>query len=91
MLAQLIDRYGQDALITVRPHLLDSSDYFRWDLEIDGSRAPDAAVHVRANPARPHVLVLVLVHGDEEIELGRWDASSPPAEVTRRLGDLLPL
>jgi hypothetical protein len=91
LLADLIGRYGPDAVVTARPHLLDSGSYFHWDLEIDGSRVADAVVHVRTNPSRPHVLVMVLVHGDDEIELARWDASSPPGAITRRLGDLLPL
>jgi hypothetical protein len=94
MLDELLHRYGEDAIVTARPHMLDSGESYRWELQIDGMDVPGAYAHVRRDLERQDVMVMVLVYGDEEVELGRWStkqrphAPYGPAAVIRRLGDL---
>ena len=90
-LDELIDRYGEDAILTTRPYVLDSGETLRWALEIDGSPVPDADVRIASHAERPGVMVMWLVHGDENIELMSWSTKRypyGPAAVIRRLGDL---
>jgi hypothetical protein len=102
LLDELISRYGRRAVVTVRPYMPDSSgDIFRWVLEIDGNDPLDVDVLVRAQSE--HVKVMLLVRGEDEIELARWHedcqrrfsikkgapyARSGPADVVDTLGAL---
>lgn len=91
MLDELIDRYGEDAILTARPYVPASGETLRWILEIDGSPVPDADVRTASHEERRHLIVMLLVHGDEEVEIGRWSTKIHPygpAAVMRRLGDL---
>jgi hypothetical protein len=91
MLNELIDRYGQDAVVTARPHMLDSGETYRWELAIDGDNVPEADVHMRRHPERRDVMVLLLVRGAEAVELDHWSTKTKPygpAGVMCRLGDL---
>ena len=59
LLAELIDKYGEGALLTVGPYVLDSlTDDFRWVVQIDGVDLPELDVYVRPDPdfAGGHVL-----------------------------------
>lgn len=91
MLDELIDRYGEDAILTVRPYMLDSGETLRWVVEIDGRDTPDTDVRIEEHPERPDVMVMILVRGDEEIEIQHWPRKRypyGPAAIVRRLGDL---
>ena len=92
MLEELIDRYGEDAILTARPYVPASGgETLRWVLEIDGSPVPDADVRTARHEERRDVMVMLLVHGDEEVEIGSWSTTvSPygPSVVMHRLGDL---
>ena len=89
MLDELIDRYGEDAILTVRPYVLDSGETLRWIVEIDGVDIYDNDVRIQDDPDRPDGSVMFLVRGDEEIEIGRWSRKLyPHGAVIHRLGDL---
>ncbi len=91
VLRDLIERYGEAAIVRAYPVMLESGETYRWELEIDGVARPDATVHVRRHPDNPDVMVMLLVHGGEEVEMMTWrDGGRPgePAAVLRRLGDL---
>jgi hypothetical protein len=103
MLDELIERYGEGAILTVGPYVLASGETLRWIVEIDGLDVPDIDVRIDEDVERPDIKLMILVHGDDQVELDRWheDASNPysikagapysrhgPAAVIRRLGDL---
>jgi hypothetical protein len=93
VLAELIDRYGEDAIVTADPHMLDSGDTYRWDLQIDGNAVPGANAHIYGDPDHRDWMVMVVVYGDEKVELSRWSTKTGPlarygpARVVRRLGE----
>jgi hypothetical protein len=92
MLAELINRYGKRAIVIARPYALDSGETLRWTLEIDGQHVPDADVRIQEHPERPDSMQMLLVYGNEEVEIQSWPAKTylhGPAAVTRRLGELL--
>lgn len=91
MLDELIERYGKGALLTVRPYVLDSGETLRWTLEIDGQDLPDADVRIQDDRERPDWVVMLLVRGNEELEIDRWSTKADPygpAAVIRTLGEL---
>jgi hypothetical protein len=91
MLDELIDRYGEGAILTVSPYVPASGETLRWIVEIDGSPVPDADVRTARHEGRRDAVVMLLVHGDEEVEIGHWSTTlypDGPAAVIRRLGDL---
>lgn len=80
LLDELIERYGKDAVVTVDPYMPDSSgEILRWVLQIDGMEVSDVDVRIGEHPKHRDVMVMLLVHGGEEVELTRWheDAESP--------------
>jgi hypothetical protein len=87
MLDELIARHGEAAVLTVRPYIIDSGEILRWVLEIDGKEPTD--MDVRIDQGDPWV-VMSLVRGSEEIEIGRWSRNHHPegAEVVWTLGGL---
>jgi hypothetical protein len=92
VLAELIERYGEDAVVTARPYVRDSGETLRWFLEIDGNDVPDVDLQI-AEQAEPHgtKVMLLLHHDGEVVELHRWSTETyphGPAAVVRRLGDL---
>jgi hypothetical protein len=93
MLDELITRYGEEAILSVRPYVLDSGETLRWIVEINGEDVPDAEVRITEDPEGPEGFEFVLtflVRGDEEIEIGRWSRKRHPhgpAAILRRLGD----
>jgi hypothetical protein len=91
MLDRLITRYGEDAILSVRPYVLDSGEILRWVVEINGEDAPDMDVRITEDPEGFEFVLTFLVRGDEEIEIGRWSRKrhpyGPPA-ILRTLGDL---
>jgi hypothetical protein len=91
LFGDLIARYGEDAIVRAWPHMLESGKTYRWQLEIDGVDVPGVAAQVRKHPEHDHLMVMLLVCGDEEIELIRWSRRMHPrgpGAVVRRLGDL---
>jgi hypothetical protein len=92
VLAELVDRYGEDAVVTARPYVSESGEIVRWFLEIDGKDVPDADLQVTELPESHGTTVMLLVRIDgETIELNRWSTERyphGPAAVVRRLGDL---
>jgi hypothetical protein len=94
VLAELIDRYGEDAIVTADPHMLDSGNTYRWDLQIDGNAVPGADAHIDGDPDHRDWMVMVLVYGDEKVELSRWSTKTGPltrygpAGVVRRSANL---
>ena len=92
MLDKLIGRYGDAAILTVRPYTrpstLDTGEILRWVVEIDGKEPLD--VDVRIDRSAPGWVVMALVRGDEEIEIGRWSRRDHPdgAPVIWSLGGL---
>jgi hypothetical protein len=91
MLDELITRYGEDAILTVRPYVVESGETLRWIVAIDGVDVHDNDVRIQDDPDRPDGSVMSLVRGDEEIEIGRWSKKlypHGPAAVIHRLGDL---
>ena len=84
---QLIARYGAGAVLTVSPYMPDSSgDILRWVLQIDGKEPTDMDVRIDHDPW----VVMFLVRGDEELEVGRWSREQHPegAQVVETLGGL---
>jgi hypothetical protein len=91
VLDELIDRYSEDAIVVVSPYVLDSGETLRWILEIDGEDVPDVDIRIQEHPEHPDWVLMLLVYGDEEVELNRWSTKRHkygPAAVIRRLGDL---
>lgn len=91
MLDELIDRYTEGAILTVRPYVLESGETLRWTLEVDGEPVPDADILTREHPEHPGWIVMLLVRGDEELEIDRWSTERylhGPAAVIRSLGQL---
>lgn len=77
VLDELIDRYGTHAVISVDPYMPDNSgEILRWVLQIDGKEVPD--IDVRTAPEGDDWMLMLLVRGDEEFELGRWRESTHP-------------
>jgi hypothetical protein len=88
LLDELIDRYDNGAVVTVSAYMPDSSgNILRWFVEIDGKEPSD--IDVRIDQGDTWV-VMSLVRGDEEIEVGRWSRKRHPdgASVVWTLGGL---
>jgi hypothetical protein len=88
LLDELIERYDKGAVVTVSPYMPDSSgEILRWVVQIDGEEPPD--MDVRIDKGDPWV-VMSLVRGDEELEVGRWSSKNHPegALVSWTLGGL---
>ena len=84
----LISRYGEGALLTVRPYMPDGTgEVLRWEAQIDGQYLSDADVALREAPNSGPVRML-LVFDEDEIEVARWTAGKHPAAVIRRLREL---
>ena len=95
MLDELAIRYGEGAIVTARPHMLEDGTSYRWTLQIDGEDVPDALAQVHRDAEHRDVMIMLLVYGDEEVELARWSTKrhsphSPygPAAVIRTLREL---
>jgi hypothetical protein len=89
MLDELIDRYGARAAVTAHPVTLESGVTYRWEILIDGERVSDVSVHAHGVRGRTNEMVLLMVRGDDKIEIARWPTQSPePASIVRTLGDL---
>jgi hypothetical protein len=95
LLDELIDRYTEGALLVARPYTPDNSgEILRWIVEIDGEDLPDADILTRDDPEHPDWIVMLLVRGDEELEIDRWSTTKtrrphgPPTSVPRTLGQL---
>jgi hypothetical protein len=94
LLNELIARYGEAGVLSVRPYVLESGETARWLVEIDGEDVPDADVRITEDPEGPEgfeFVLMFLVRGDEEIEIGRWSRKRyphGPSAILRTLGDL---
>ena len=89
MLVDLVERFGRGAIVTAYPRMLDSGKTYRWELEIDGR--PEADVYARERAVSeddPTRRVLVMVSGDDEVELGHWSTKRPEPVFTTTLGEL---
>lgn len=91
-LNELIQRHGADAIVAVIPVAMDVDETeFRWDVLIDGK--DDAGVDVRLR-IEGDVRVLLLVAGDDEVELHAWNPTTryaairEPTAIRRTLRDL---
>jgi hypothetical protein len=90
-LLDVFARYDDGAVVTVSPYVLDSGETLRWIVEIDGENTSDVDARVESHPERSDVMVMTLVHGDEELEIESWSTKRyphGPAAVIRTLGDL---
>ena len=88
LLDDLIRRYGEGAIVAVRPYMNDTGETLRWFVEIDGLDVPDLDVR---DSRRGELMVMLLVRGGDEIEIGRWSPKTyphGPAAFLRTLGDL---
>jgi hypothetical protein len=90
VLDDLIERHDTGAVFTVDPIVDDSGETFRWIVRIDGEEDQDVDARVRPDPDRPDVMVMLLVHGGEELELQRWSIVKQPygQPVLTTLGEL---
>jgi hypothetical protein len=87
----LIARYDESAVVTVRPYVDGSGETLRWIVEVDGAEIHDLDVRVRSDPDRPEVMVMLLVHMGKELEIERWSTTKTPygpGAVVRTLGGL---
>jgi hypothetical protein len=78
MLDELIEQYGEGAILSVDQYHFDSEGTFRWVVLIDGAEVPDVDVAVREHGDE---FALVLVKGDDELELWRWNPTIPNAAI----------
>ena len=92
MLDELIDRYGKGTVVIVDQYVLGRDNANRrWVVSIDGKEVLDVDVAVREHG---DVLALVLVKGDDELELWRWNPTIPnavmkePGRIVDTLGGL---
>jgi hypothetical protein len=89
LLDELIERHGPSAVVTAYPVMLDSGVTYRWEILIDGEQVSDVSVHAHGIRGRPNEVVLVMVHGKDEIEIAQFSIERPePASIVRTLGDL---
>jgi hypothetical protein len=89
LLDELIERHGAGAVVTASPVVLDSGVTYRWELLIDGEQVSDVSVHAHGVRGRPNEVVLMMVHGNDEIELARFSIERPePVSIVRTLGEL---
>jgi hypothetical protein len=89
LLDELIERYGADAVVTAYPVMLDSGVTYRWEILIDGEHVSDVSVHAHGIRGRPNEVALMMVHGNDEIEIARFSVERPEsASIVRTLGDL---
>jgi hypothetical protein len=91
MLDDLVDRYGEGAIVTVSPYVLDSGETFRWSVQIDGKEVSDIDVRVDEDPETGDQMVMRLFHADEELEIERWSKTRlpyGPGSVIRSLRQL---
>lgn len=89
MLDELIERYGEGAVVTARPYVLDKDDNVRWVVQIDGSPIPDADVRVAPDREHPQIIIVALVREHEEVVLARWFTTllpHEPAGIVETLG-----
>jgi hypothetical protein len=78
MLDELIERFGSGAVVTASPLMLDSGENYRWELRIDGK--PEAGIHARERKLSSgrNDRTLLMVYGDEEVELVSWSTTTLP-------------
>src|SRR5215210_1418802 len=91
VLDKLISRYGETALLTVRPQAGASGKTEQWITQIDGIDVSDLQIQTRELAERPGIVVMFLVSGDEEVEIDHWAVKYEPygpLGVMRRLGDI---
>jgi hypothetical protein len=89
LLDELIERHGPGAVVTAYPVMLDSGVTYRWEISIDGEQVSDVSVHAHGVRGRPNEVVLMMVHGKDEIEIAHFSIERPePASIVRTLGDL---
>ena len=91
MLEALIARYGLGGMVSARPYIGEDGKTLLWVLKIEGERVEDADLRVEQLSAWPDWTAVILVHGDEEVELGRWSHARDrygPAEFVRSLREL---
>jgi hypothetical protein len=56
---------------------------------IDGERVSDVSVHAHGIRGRPNEVVLMMIHGNDEIEVARLSVERPESvSIVRTLGDL---
>lgn len=88
---RLIDRYEAGAIVRVAPYVGDDGETLRWFVQIDGKDVDDVDVAVRDDPDRPGKVVMLLVSGEEELEIMDWSKERypyGPAVVGDTLGGL---
>jgi hypothetical protein len=91
VLDELIERYGEGAVVSARPWVNDAGEADRWFIEIDGMEVSDIDLRIHPDSKRPGVMVMLLVYGGDEVEIDRWSTKKykyGPAAVVRTLGDL---
>jgi hypothetical protein len=89
LLDELIERHGAGAEVTAYPVMLDSGVTYRWEILIDGEHVSDVSVHAHGIRGRPNEVVLMMVHGNDEIEIARLSVERPESiSIVRTLGDL---
>lgn len=75
MLDDLIALYGDAAIVTVSPYILETGETLGWIAQIDGEEVQDLDVR---EEVRADSVVLYLVHGGDEVEIGRWSPNEHP-------------
>ena len=93
LLADLIDEYGEDALLVVGPYVLgDGPDDYRWFVQVDRTDLPEMDVHVRDDPDFPGGQILSISRelGGEQLDVLRWTPKGgvPYAQAMRTLRNL---
>jgi hypothetical protein len=92
VLDELIERFDSGAVLTAHPIMLDSGETYRWELKFDGVvPAFDVSAHEHGIPGYPDQRILLMVYGDDELEIARWSRKQHrygPASIVWTLGGL---
>lgn len=85
MIDQLVSTYGPDALLRVQPNLLEDGEIVGWIVEVDGQSEDGLSARVVGDD---EIHALLLVRGDDEVELERCKSGGERAGYIEKLGEL---
>jgi hypothetical protein len=91
LLDDLIERYGQGALVQVFPYLGNDGEALRWLVTIDGVDPGNVDVSIRPAAEPPQKMRAVLVGKGGEAEIASWSTKTypqGPAALSHTLGAL---
>lgn len=92
MIEELVNRYGADAVLRITPDILEDGELVGWIVELvdpaDQDVGHDLEVRAVSADGDDGALVLLLIHGGDEVELDRRPAGNERAEYRETLGAL---